>query len=345
MFGSEGFAGHESVHHFHDEASGLKAIIAIHSSARGPGAGGTRMWNYSDGDAALTDVLRLSEGMSYKNAVADLDLGGGKAVVWGDSRRDKTPELFEALGRAIESLGGRYWTAEDVGISPADLEHVQKHTRYAAGLDHGEAASGDPSPHTAKGVYLGMKAAAKRVFGSESLSGVKIAVQGVGSVGGALARRLADEGAILTLTDVHRANLEQISEQTGARIVSPEDIYDVDADIFSPNALGAVINKETIDRFQCRLIAGGANNQFADSAVGQALVERNILYAPDFVINGGGIINVASEISGVYDLDWVNGKLLKLAETLGEILDMSLARKTDPAKEALRVAREKLARN
>ena len=325
MFDRSAFAGHESVHHFFDEKTGLRAIIAIHSTARGPAAGGCRMWNYSSGDEAFIDALRLSEGMSYKNAMADLPLGGGKAVIWGDSHTDKTPEMFRALGRAIHSLNGRYWSAEDVGVSPGDMAFAAEETPYVAGLSKGKAASGDPSPVTARGVYLGLRATAARAFGSDDLAGRRIAVQGVGHVGAYLCRHLADDGAKLTITDVNTEALDAVATANDAEIVAPDAIYDVDADIFSPNALGAIINPKTIDRLKVKAVAGGANNQLATPDMGESLRQRGILYAPDYVINGGGIINVASEISGTYDPAWVEAKVQTLVQTLGQVLDVAVS--------------------
>ncbi len=321
MFDHPSYDAHEGVHFFEDRKSGLRAIIAIHSSALGPGAGGCRMWNYDHGEEMLRDALRLSQGMSYKNAMADLPLGGGKAVIWGDSRTDKTPAMFEALGRAIESLGGAYWSAEDVGVSPADMAHAAKETAYVAGLYDGPAASGDPSPVTAEGVYRGIRECAKRALGSDDLSGVRVAVQGVGHVGADVCRHLHAAGADLIVADVDGDALRAIAEETGARIVEPNSIYGVDAEIFSPNALGAVVNEATLARFTVKAIAGGANNQLAVPEMGELLRRAGILYAPDYVINGGGIINVASEISGHYSREWVAGKLDRLVATLGDVLD------------------------
>jgi len=300
------------------------------------------MWNYDNAQAAMRDALRLSEGMSYKNAVADLPLGGAKAVIWGDSKTQKTPELFRALGRFIESLDGAYWSAEDVGVSPDDMRHAREETRYVAGLDDGVAASGDPSPVTALGVYRGMKAAAQRVLGVDSLADVHVALQGVGHVGGYLAQHLAKEGARLTITDINQPVLEQVAQQTGAKIVSPDEIYDTDAQIFSPNALGAVINDQTLERLSCKLIAGSANNQLATVDIGEKLVKQGVAYAPDFVINAGGIINVASEISGTYSHDWVMGKVDRLVETLVTILDESAAQKTPSNVVAIDLARRRM---
>jgi leucine dehydrogenase len=343
MFDKPAFAGHESVHHFFDEKTGLKAIIAIHSTARGPGAGGCRMWNYATGEEAFVDALRLSEGMSYKNAMADLPLGGGKAVIWGNSKTQKTPELFRALGRAIETLQGRYWSAEDVGVSPTDMAYAAEETKYVAGLSKGKAASGDPSPVTARGVFLGIKACAERAFGKDDLHGRHVAVQGVGHVGGIVCEHLAKAGAKLTIADVNADTLADIAGKTGARVVKVDEIYDVDADVFSPNALGAIVNPSTIGSFKAKVIAGGANNQLATPDMGEKLLERGILYAPDYVINGGGIINVAAEISGNYDPAWVEGKVQRLVKTLGEVLDQANSQGLATNRVADRLARERIA--
>ena len=343
MFDHPSFDGHEGVHMFEDKASGLKAIIAVHSTALGPAAGGCRMWNYDTGEEALRDALRLSQGMSFKNAMAGLPLGGGKGVIWGNSKTDKSPALFEAFGRAIESLNGSYYTAEDVGISPKDMEIVATQTKYVAGLDQGDAASGDPSPITALGVYRGIKASAKRVFGTDDLSGRTIAVQGVGHVGGYLCDHLAEEGATLIITDIDEALLKDVSARTGAKIVATDEIYDQYVDIFSPNALGAVINPQTLPRLKAKIVAGGANNQLSIAEMDVALRDRGILYAPDYVINGGGIINVAAEISGAYSRNWVMGKLNVLIEALGEVLDEALSRNAPTNEVAEQIARTRIA--
>jgi leucine dehydrogenase len=343
MFDHPSFDGHQGVHMFEDPQSGLKAIIAVHSTALGPAAGGCRMWNYDSGEAALRDALRLSRGMSFKNAMAGLPLGGGKAVIWGDSRTGKSRELFEAFGQAIESLNGAYYTAEDVGISPEDMEVVATQTDYVAGLNKGEAASGDPSPITALGVYRGIKACAQRKFGSADLSGRTIAVQGVGHVGGYLCDHLAEEGARLVVTDIDTALLDEVCRRTGATAVGTDEIYDQDVDIFSPNALGAVISPGTLPRIRAKIIAGGANNQLSISEMDGALRDRGILYAPDYVINGGGIINVAAEISGQYSRNWVIGKLNVLMDTLGEVLDEAISTNAPTNEVAEQVARARIA--
>lgn len=344
MFDKPAFAGHESVHHFFDAKTGLRAIIAIHSTALGPAAGGCRMWNYATSDDAFVDALRLSEGMSYKNAMADLPLGGGKAVIWGNSKTDKTPDLFRALGRAIATLNGRYWSAEDVGVSVHDMAHAAEETKYVAGLPSGKAASGDPSPVTARGVFLGIKATALRAFGTDDLNGRHVAVQGVGHVGAYVCGHLAKAGAKLTITDVNQEALDTVSRETGASVVAPNDIYDVAADIFSPNALGAIINPETLPRLKVKVIAGGANNQLSTPDMGEKVKERGILYAPDYVINGGGIINVAAEISGLYDPAWVDGKVTRLVATLGEVLDQAKREGKATNRVADAIARQRIGR-
>ncbi|MEL7112296.1 MAG: Glu/Leu/Phe/Val dehydrogenase [Pseudomonadota bacterium] len=324
MFDTAAFDSHEEVHFFSDPESGLRAIIAIHSTTLGPSSGGTRMWNYDNSAAMLTDALRLSQGMSYKNAMASIPHGGGKAVIWGNSKTDKSEALFRAFGRAVESLQGKYWTAEDVGIDTADIEIAAQETRYAAGLTTGEAASGDPSPVTALGVFKGIQVSALRAFGDADLNGKTVAVQGVGSVGGYTCEHLAEAGAHLVITDIDQEALDDIAKRTGAKIVAPDDIYDVDADIFSPNALGAILNDETLKRLNVKVIAGGANNQLSTPDMGEKVRQAGMLYAPDYVINGGGIINVAAEISGSYSRVWVDEKLDTLIDTLGKVLDESL---------------------
>lgn len=320
MFDHSAFASHEGVHAFHDAETGLRLVIAVHSTALGPAAGGCRMWDYADGNAMVTDALRLSQGMSYKNAMADLPLGGGKAVIWGNPRTDKTPDMFKAFGRAIESLNGQYWTAEDVGLTPADLAFARQETAYVAGLDQGDAASGDPSPVTAEGVFRGIGIALKHATGSDDYSGRSVAVQGLGHVGGDVVRKLRHAGAKVFIADIHSDVVEQIADETGAEPVSVDDILFLDVDALSPNALGAIINPDTVNRLNCKVVAGGANNQLATPQLGEVLRMREITYAPDYVINGGGIINVAAEISGNYSRDWVLGKLDQLMTTLDVVL-------------------------
>lgn len=332
LFDSPSFSNHEGVHAFYDDKTGLKAIVAVHSTARGPACGGTRMWNYASSAEALEDVLRLSKGMSYKNAVADLEMGGGKSVIIGDARTQKTPELFQAFGRAVESLGGVYYAAEDVGVSVADMAVARQETAYVLGLKDGPEASGDPSPVTAEGVYRSTLAVVRRLWKQDDLTGLTVAIQGIGHVGGYLADKLAAAGAKLVMTDVNAGLLAEVASRTGARIVAPDAIYDVPADIYAPCALGATLNATTLDRLSVKAVVGAANNQLATAEIGQALFERGVLYAPDYVVNGGGIINVASELRArqagtAYDPAWVEAKLARLIETFEEILDRSASQR------------------
>ena len=327
VFSSPAFEGHEAVHAFHDRKSGLRCFIAVHSTARGPSAGGCRMWDYSSDQAALDDALRLSRAMSYKNAVADLELGGGKAVIIGDSRHQKTPELFEAFGKAVDQVCGRYWAAEDVGVSPSDLAHARKHSRFVAGLEGHPAASGDPSVVTAEGVFRGIQLCVQRAFGCD-LTDLTVAIQGVGHVGSLLADKLSAVGARLVVADVNEAQAREVARRTGAQVVAAGAIFDVACQVFAPCALGGAITLETLNRIKARVIAGGANNQLASADAGRALFEKGLTYAPDFVINGGGIINVAAEIRALdrneaYDPAWVEAKLSRLMATLEEVLQRS----------------------
>ncbi|MXP41257.1 amino acid dehydrogenase [Altererythrobacter soli] len=287
---------HELVELVHDRASGLTAIIAIHSSELGPGAGGTRFWHYPQPDAALRDALRLSRGMSYKNAMAGLPMGGGKAVVLLDKDTGKTPEMLAAFGDAVNALGGRYVTAEDVGATEADMVAISHRTPHVCGLPADDGSvGGDPGPFTAMGIYHGIRAAVSHTLGKDSVEGVRVALQGCGSVGGGVARLLAKDGALLTVSDVHAERAKALARDVGGEAVSPEAIMGVACDVFSPNALGAILNDEGIAKLDCAIVAGGANNQLARREHGALLAERGILYAPDYVINAGGIINVALE--------------------------------------------------
>jgi leucine dehydrogenase len=291
------FDDHELVQLVHDRASGLTAIIALHSTHLGPGAGGTRFWHYADAAGAMHDALRLSRGMSYKNAMAGLPMGGGKAVILADHNRTKTPDMLAAFGDAVEALGGRYVTAEDVGITEADMVAVSQRTAHVSGLPvAGEgSAGGDPGPFTAMGIYLGIKAAVQHKLGKDSLKGVHVAVQGTGSVGGGVAKLLAKDGAKLTLADIHAERAGALAQELGADVVASGAIMGIACDVFSPNALGAILDDEGIARLDCAIVAGGANNQLARPQHGEQLAARSILYAPDYVINAGGIISVAIE--------------------------------------------------
>lgn len=288
--------GHEQVVFCNDKASGLKAIIAIHNTILGPSLGGTRMWNYSSEAEALTDVLRLSRGMTYKSAISGLNLGGGKAVIIGDSHRDKSEALFRRFGKFVNSLNGKYITAEDVGVSPKEMTWVNMETNFVTGLP---GTSGDPSPVTAYGVYMGMKAGAKKTFGNDSLKGKKVSVQGTGHVGEYLIQHLVKEGAIVYATDIYEPTLKRIAQEYKINIVKPDEIYDLDVDIYSPCALGATINDNTLSKLKCKVIAGAANNQLQDeNKHGKQLVDMGITYAPDYLINAGGVINCYFELIG-----------------------------------------------
>lgn len=333
------FDAHESVHLFDDPKTGLRAIIALHSTHLGPAAGGTRFWHYDNSEAAMRDALRLSRGMSFKNALADLPLGGGKAVIMADGSGKKTPEMLAQFGRSIEMLSGKYYTAEDVGMSDQDMLALSKETQYVAGLPVNQGVvGGDPGPYTARGVYLGVKAAAKYRLGSDDMSGVHVAIQGVGSVGGGLAELLAADGAKLTLADVNQDRLTQLASRLNAQTCGLDDIMTLKADIFSPNALGAILDADSIAALQVSAVAGGANNQFASPKDARALFERDILYAPDYVINSGGIINVGMEILGDKTIDEVLTKIDNIPVRLTQIWDESKAEKIPSAQIADKMA-------
>lgn len=304
---------HEQVSIAYDESSGYFGIVAIHDTTLGPALGGTRFWKYASTDDAIIDALRLSRGMTYKAAVAGVNLGGGKSVIVGDNKRSDREALFRAHGRYIESLGGRYITAEDVGTSPSDMEFIHSETQHVVGL-HGK--SGDPSPVTAYGVYMGIKAAAKARWGKDTLSGKTVAVQGCGNVAGHLCTHLHEEGAKLIVTDIDEARVRKVVEATGAKAVKPDEIYDQKADIYSPNALGATVNDDTLKRLKVEIIAGAANNQLAEERHGEQLEKQGMLYAPDYVVNGGGLINVYGELQG-----WAADRARRKA---GDIYDTTL---------------------
>ena len=320
VFDHAEFDRHEAIHFFDDPLTGLKAIVAVHSTALGPAAGGCRRWQYvSDGDA-ITDVLRLSRGMTYKNAIAGLPFGGGKAVILASNNLPKSEHLFHAFGRAVDSLGGSYITAEDVGVSIDDIRQVREETGYVAGLPQsGQSAGGDPSPWTAFGVFLGIRAAAKSRLGTDSLDGMSVAVQGVGKVGAQLCKLLGEAGARLLVADVNRDNLSHVGDTTDVTAVPPRDILFQDVDIIAPCALGNVLNSESIPRIRAKVIAGAANNQLAAEVDGQRLADRGILYAPDYVINAGGVISVAREYLGNSSEDEVRTEVGRIPDGLNEI--------------------------
>ena len=340
------FDAHEGVHLFTDPASGLKAVIAVHSTALGPAAGGVRFWHYADDALGVTDALRLSRGMSYKNAMAGLALGGGKGVVLAPARGASIDEAqLVAFGRAVESLGGRYVTAEDVGMSEARMKVIAGETRYVSGLPVAQgAAGGDPGPYTAHGVYLGVKAAAKRGLGTDDMKGVRVAIQGTGSVGGGLARLLAKDGAVLTLADVDAARAQKLAEETGGTTVAPEALLTQDVDIVSPNALGAILTAETIAALKAKIVAGGANNQLATKEDGRRLHEAGIVYAPDYVINAGGIINVGLEYLGHGDEAEVMSRIAQIPGRLDQVWDEAAATGDPTAEVADRIARRLIGR-
>ncbi|MEO3430804.1 Glu/Leu/Phe/Val dehydrogenase dimerization domain-containing protein [Pelagibius sp. CAU 1746] len=338
VFEHHEFHAHEQVVFCHDPASGLKAIIAIHNTNRGPALGGCRMWPYASDEEALTDALRLSRGMTYKSALAGLDYGGGKSVIIGDPRRDKSEALFRAMGRFVDTLGGRYSIAEDVGISVPDVEIMAKQTAYVAGVAAGGV--GDPSPATAYGVFMGIKAAARHRLGVDSLSGLRIAVQGVGHVGYYLCRHLAAEGAELVVADIAQDSLDRVVKEFDAHVVAPEAIATAAVDIYAPCALGATINDETLPKLQAKIVAGSANNQLAEARHGEALRQRGILYAPDYVINAGGVIVISHEGPN-YNEAKAFAHVAQIHDTLLEIFRRADTQKAATSEAADRLAEER----
>jgi leucine dehydrogenase len=304
--------GHEEVIFFSDPSCNLKAIVAIHNTTLGPALGGTRMWPYASEAEAIEDVLRLSKGMTYKASVAGLNLGGGKAVIIGDPARDKSEALFRSYGRFLESLNGRYITAEDVNITVEDIEHIFVETNHVAGIDKAHGGSGNPSPFTALGVFRGVEASCLKVYGDRSVKGKTVALQGAGSVGRHLGKLLADGGAKIFFTDINQNNVDLFKQQVpNAEFVGVEEIYDVDCDVYSPCALGATVNDNTIDRLKCDIVAGAANNQLAEPRHGDILREKKVLYAPDYLINAGGLMNVSLEFEG-----WSEMKATRMVDTI-----------------------------
>jgi leucine dehydrogenase len=334
--------GHEEVLFYSDPKTGLRAIIGVHNTVLGPALGGTRMWNYANDGDALTDVLRLSKGMTYKAAVAGLNLGGGKGVIIGDARTQKSEGLFRAYGKAVESLGGRYITAEDVNTNVRDMSFIRTETQFVTGVE-GPGGSGDPSPFTAYGVYCGIKATAKKQLGKESVSGMTVAVQGAGNVASYVVEHLVKDGAKVLVTDIFKEKALALADRTGAMYVEPDSILSVECDILSPNALGAILNDDSIPQLKCALIAGGANNQLADEKKhGAMLKERGILYAPDYVINAGGLMNVASEVDG-YNKESVLRKNEGIYDTLLRIYAMSEERNILTVEASNALAEERIA--
>jgi leucine dehydrogenase len=336
------FHEHEQVSICHDEASGLRAIIAVHDTTLGPGLGGIRMWNYTSDQAAMNDVLRLSEGMTYKNSLAGLDLGGGKTVVVGDPRLEKTPEKFQALGRFIDRLGGAYLAAEDVGTTTDDAEEVASQTRFITGLPVDKGGSGDPSPMTAWGVVCGMQAALSEAGVSEGFEGVHVAVQGAGHVGADVARHLLFAGARVSIADIYQDRVDPIVA-LGAEQVAAETVHELECDVLSPCALGAVIRPDTIGQLRCRVIGGAANNQLSDDSMGDQLAARGIVYAPDFAINAGGVINISEELRGTYDAAEAKRSVERIEQTLRNVFERARRDDVAPHRAALQMARERIA--
>lgn len=339
-----GINDHEQVVFCNDNATGLKAIIAIHNTVLGPSLGGTRMWAYNNEMEALTDVLRLSRGMTYKSSVAGLNLGGGKAVIIGDSKTMKNEALMRRFGKFVNSLSGKYITAEDVGVSTRDMEYIKMETDFVSGLPVNMGGSGDPSPVTAYGVYLSMKASAKEKWGNDGLSGKKVVVQGIGHVGESLVKHLVKEGAIVSIFDINEERLKAVAAETGAKVITDANgIYDMDMDIYAPCALGATVNTDTLSRLKCSIICGAANNQLADENIhGKMVIEKGILYAPDFVVNAGGIINVYYELEG-YNRERALAHAEKIYDTTLNIFKISKEQNIPTYMAANRLAEKRIA--
>jgi leucine dehydrogenase len=331
-WGLPDFDEHEEIHFVTDDKCGLRAIIAVHSTHLGPAAGGARFWHYAKDEEALTDALRLSRGMSYKNAMAGLPLGGGKSVLLANEAREKTPDLLHAFGKAVDHLGGRYVTAEDVGMSVADMIEVARSTKFVAGLPNSAGdVGGDPGPHTSLGVFLGIKAAVKWALGKDSLHGLHIALQGAGSVATGVALHACAEGAKLSIADVDEAKAQKLADRAGGKVVSPDEILALEADVLSPCALGAILNEQSIPNLKVPVVAGGANNQLATPEDGERLHARNILYAPDYVINAGGIINVCTEYLADGDASLVRHRIEGIPRRLEQIWSEGAESGRDPA--------------
>lgn len=335
---------HERLVAWEDQAAGLTAVIAIHSTALGPALGGCRMWPYPSFDEAVQDALRLSRAMTYKAAVAGLHLGGGKAVILGDPNRDKTPALLKSLGQFINALEGCYISAEDVGLTVEDVEVIRQETKYVTGSPNSSGGSGDPSILTALGVFCGIKTCLKERFGDDSIKDRTIAIQGLGKVGSELARLLHEAGARLIVADLDQERLDQITKRFGAGAVPAQKVLEVFCDVFSPCALGGVIHSKSASRLKCQIVAGGANNQLAEDHHGDVLAEREILYAPDYVINAGGLISVASEVEGYNKAEAVK-RTEAIADTLTRVFDLARKEGIAPHRAANRLAEERLRQN
>ncbi|MBW1297454.1 Glu/Leu/Phe/Val family dehydrogenase [Aquimarina litoralis] len=343
VFGQLSFNDHEQVVFCQDKDTGLKAIIGVHNTILGPALGGTRMYNYQTEWDALNDVLRLSRGMTYKAAITGLNLGGGKAVIIGDPKTLKTPALMRRFGEFVHTLGGKYYTAEDVGMETSDMDTVREVTPYVTGISEEKGGAGNPSPVTAYGVYMGMKASAKFAYGTDNLEGKKILVQGIGHVGEELVRLTAEEGANVIISDINQERLEQVSAAYGVDIYNGKDLYAEEADIYAPCALGATINDDTIHKLKVKVIAGAANNQLATENIhGPLLQEKGIVYAPDFLINAGGIINVYAEIEG-YGREQIKSKTENIYNTTLDILNKAKATGMTTNAAAMSIAEERIA--
>jgi glutamate dehydrogenase/leucine dehydrogenase len=341
VFHALGDRGHEEVVFGSDTTSGLKTIIAIHSTALGPALGGTRFYPYESEEDALRDVLNLSGAMSLKAAAAGLDLGGGKAVIMGDPRKIKSERMWRAYGRVIDSLQGRYITAEDVGTDTGDMELIRRETRWVVGTPVEEGGSGDPSPATARGLMAASRAVWKFLHGDEDLSGIKVAILGVGKVGSDLARRFVEAGASVTIADVHPPAIERVNQKHDVDVVTCDDIYEVECDIFAPCSLGGALTEETIPRLRCQAVVGSANNQLATPEDADRIAERDILYAPDFVVNAGGLINVSEELSG-YAVDKAAAHIDKIYDNTLRVLEASRERGVTPNVAAVTLAEERI---
>lgn len=332
---------HEQILVCSDPASKLQALIAIHNTTLGPALGGCRMWPYESFDAALSDVLRLSRAMTYKAAVSDLPLGGGKSVIWGDALKDKTPAMLESFAGHVAALGGRYIVAEDVGISLEDIEIVRKTNPHVAGFSLKDGGSGDPSPATAYGVFSGMRACLEEVYGKDSFEGRRVAIQGLGKVGSALAKLLHEAGASLYVSDMDPERVAKAIRAYGADPIHGHEVYRVDCDIFAPCALGGIINERSIAYLSCRIIAGAANNQLKDLEIASELGHRNILYTPDYVLNAGGLINIAEELTG-YDQERAYQKIAKIYDRVKMVFALSKEKSVSTAKAAELLAEKRL---
>ena len=342
IFDYMGESGHEQLVMCSDPEVGLKTIIAIHDTTLGPASGGTRMWPYDSEEAALQDALRLSRAMTYKSAAADLPMGGGKGVIIGDSRTQKTEALMRAYGSFVDTLGGRYLTTTDVGTTTRDLEYIHQTTNHVLGLPTTVGGSGDTSVMTGLGIYMGMKACARETWGSDALRGKKVGVQGFGKVATYMSEHLMKDDAEVVVTDIYEEPLDR-ARDLGLKVVAPEKIFDVACDIFAPCALGGVLNGETISRLKCRIVAGGANNQLLTIEDGEEIHRRGILYAPDYIVNAGGIINAAAEVGMPYNPDRAREQTERIYEIMGQVIHLSKNEEIPTAKAADRLAEARLA--